>query len=641
MPVGVKDNIAVAGMPMRFGSRLTGTDPVAFDAPAVARLKEQGAIVLGKTAMPEYGWKATSDSPLTGLTRNPWDTRMTTGGSSAGAVAATVLGMGTLHLGTDGGGSIRIPAAFTGCFGLKPTRARVPAFPTSPLGTMAHHGPLTRTVADAALAMSVIAAPDARDVYGWISPAPDFRAGLDGGVRGLRIAYSPKLGFARRVHPEVERAVAAAAKMFERLGAIVEETDPDIGGDPIGTWNTFWWPAMLYQLTAFGDRARDLADPALLEAAAQSHAVTVIRSNPCAAHRAHCTTCSCASTRLRPAAHAIPAASGIRSRGPGTPLRRLGHGVVRLGALQLSLQPHHPARRFRARAASPTPACQSGCRSSGRSAPTPWCCAPRALSKQSLHLPRSIRRAAGKPSGQANGLEQRLRACEHECKLATREDTLAQEIRIEFTRFSAFYSPLIATMAGGFLKAEGLEGKHSVSSPGKTAIASLLDGTAHVVQSAPSQGFTPLEQGKTSPTLHFAQINEKDGFFLTGRSPDPAFTWDKLKGKRVLIDHGGQPMAMFKYACFKRGLDFSAIEAVDAGSTDKMIAAFRGGQGTLFTCKARRRSSSSMTRSATSWLHLLTPSAPARSPASPRPANGSRPIWQAPSCAPIANRALG
>ena len=206
VPVGVKDNIHVAGMPSRFGSKLTPDAPQKIDAPAVARLKEQGAIVLGKTAMPEYGWKATSDSPLTGITRNPWDTRMTTGGSSAGAVASAVLGMGALHLGTDGGGSIRIPAAFTGCYGLKPTRARVPAFPASPLGTLAHHGPLTRTVADTALAMTVIAAPDARDVYGWISPAPDYRAGLDDGVRGLRIAYSPTLGgIAKRVHPEVAR----------------------------------------------------------------------------------------------------------------------------------------------------------------------------------------------------------------------------------------------------------------------------------------------------------------------------------------------------------------------------------------------------------------------------------------------------
>jgi NitT/TauT family transport system substrate-binding protein len=156
---------------------------------------------------------------------------------------------------------------------------------------------------------------------------------------------------------------------------------------------------------------------------------------------------------------------------------------------------------------------------------------------------------------------------------------LSQDIRIEFTRFSAFYSPLIATMAGGFLKEQGLEAKHSVSAPGKSAIAGLLDGSVHVAQSAPSQGFTPLEQGKTPPALHFAQINEKDGFFLLGPKADPAFTWDKLKGRKVLVDHGGQPMAMFKYACFKSGLDFKSITAVDAGSTEKMIAAFRKGEG--------------------------------------------------------------
>ena len=156
---------------------------------------------------------------------------------------------------------------------------------------------------------------------------------------------------------------------------------------------------------------------------------------------------------------------------------------------------------------------------------------------------------------------------------------MAEQIHIEFTRFSAFYSPLIATMAGGFLKAEGLDAKHAISAPGRTAIASLLEGTAHVVQSAPSQGFTPLEQGKVSPTLHFAQINEKDGFFLAGRAPDPAFTWDKLKGKKVVIDHGQQPLAMFKYACFKRGLDFKAIEPVNAGTTEQMIASFRKGEG--------------------------------------------------------------
>ena len=156
---------------------------------------------------------------------------------------------------------------------------------------------------------------------------------------------------------------------------------------------------------------------------------------------------------------------------------------------------------------------------------------------------------------------------------------MAEPISIEFTRFSAFYSPLIATIAGGFLKEEGFEPKYAISPPGKSAIAGLIDGTVHVAQSAISQGFGPLEKGEKPPALHFAQINEKDGFFLTGRSPDPAFAWDKLKGRRVLVDHGGQPMAMFKYACFKRGLDFSTMVAVDAGPTDKMIAAFQAGQG--------------------------------------------------------------
>ncbi len=274
VPVGIKDNLLVAGMPARFGSRLTGPEPRQTDAPAAARLREAGAAILGKTAMPEYGWKATSDSPLTGVTRNPWDTRMTTGGSSAGAVAATVLGMGALHLGTDGGGSIRIPAAFTGCFGIKPTRARVPAFPAAPLGTLAHVGPLTRTVADAALALTIVAAPDARDVYAWIEPAPDFRDGLDAGVRGLRIAFSPRLGFAGRVHPEVEVAVAAAARAFESLGAVVEEADPDIGGDPMPVWDTFWWPAMRYQLEALGGSWRDLADPTLVAALDRSRSVS-------------------------------------------------------------------------------------------------------------------------------------------------------------------------------------------------------------------------------------------------------------------------------------------------------------------------------------------------------------------------------
>ncbi len=152
-------------------------------------------------------------------------------------------------------------------------------------------------------------------------------------------------------------------------------------------------------------------------------------------------------------------------------------------------------------------------------------------------------------------------------------------INIQFTRFSAFYSPLISTLSGGFLAEEGLEPTHSISPPGKSAIAALVDGSAHVVQSALSQGLTSLEKGETPPAVHFAQINEKDGFFLTGREPDPDFSWSKLAGKKVLVDHGGQPLAMFKYACHKAGVDYDAIDSIDAGSSADMDAAFRGGDG--------------------------------------------------------------
>ena len=155
---------------------------------------------------------------------------------------------------------------------------------------------------------------------------------------------------------------------------------------------------------------------------------------------------------------------------------------------------------------------------------------------------------------------------------------MSDEINIQFTRFSAFYSPLIATIAGGFLAREGLTPRHSVAPPGKSAIEGVVAGTVQVCQSAPSQGFGPLEKGQPPPAVHFAQINEMDGFFLTGRAAEPGFTWDRLKGKRVLVDHGGQPLAMLRYACHKRGLDYAAIVAVNVTS-ERMDEAFRRGDG--------------------------------------------------------------
>jgi NitT/TauT family transport system substrate-binding protein len=155
---------------------------------------------------------------------------------------------------------------------------------------------------------------------------------------------------------------------------------------------------------------------------------------------------------------------------------------------------------------------------------------------------------------------------------------MSTEISIQFTRFSAFYSPLIAAIAGGFLKDEGFQPKHSIAPAGTSSIEGIVKGTVQVGQSAPSQAFGPLEKGTRPPAVHFAQINEKDGFFLTARAPDPSFTWDKLRGKRVLVDHGGQPLAMFKYACHRRGLDYGTINAVDVPS-GQMDQAFRAGDG--------------------------------------------------------------
>ena len=153
------------------------------------------------------------------------------------------------------------------------------------------------------------------------------------------------------------------------------------------------------------------------------------------------------------------------------------------------------------------------------------------------------------------------------------------KINIQFTLFSAFYSPLISTMTGGFLKDEGLDYEWSVAEPGVTAITALDNGSADVVQSTLSQGFNTLNKGETPTCVHFAQINEMDGFFITGRDAEPDFSWNKLEGAEVLVHHGGQPMTMFKYACYKAGIDINKINIIDAGSGNEMDAAFRAGTG--------------------------------------------------------------
>jgi aspartyl-tRNA(Asn)/glutamyl-tRNA(Gln) amidotransferase subunit A len=266
VPATIKDIVLTKGWPTLRGS-LT-VDPHQDwkdDAPVAARLKEAGAVLLGKTTTPEFGWKGVTDSPLTGITRNPWNPERTPGGSSGGAAVAAAMGMGALHIGTDGGGSIRIPAAFTGIFGFKQTFGRVPAWPLSPFGTLANVGPMTRTVLDAALMLNELTRPDWRDWYAPRQPGQDFTKGLKGGVKGLRIAWSPTLG-GRRVMPGVAAQAAAAAKVFKALGAKVEAAEPDIGpADDI--FMKHWFGTAHVVVEGIAPDKRHLVDPGLLETA--------------------------------------------------------------------------------------------------------------------------------------------------------------------------------------------------------------------------------------------------------------------------------------------------------------------------------------------------------------------------------------
>jgi aspartyl-tRNA(Asn)/glutamyl-tRNA(Gln) amidotransferase subunit A len=241
VPTCIKDLILTAGMPTLRGSHTVDETQVwDVDAPVTARLKEAGAVILGKTSTPEFGCKGETNSPRTGISRNPWDTRKTPGGSSGGTAAAVAAGMVPIGVGTDGAGSVRIPAAFCGNFGLKPSFGRVPAYPLSPFGSVAHLGPHTMSVADAALMMNVMAQPDARDWTSLPYDGADYVRDLNAGVKGLRIAYSPTLGFAKHIHPEVHAAVAQAATQFEALGAVVEHIDPGFD-DPLEITTGLWF----------------------------------------------------------------------------------------------------------------------------------------------------------------------------------------------------------------------------------------------------------------------------------------------------------------------------------------------------------------------------------------------------------------
>jgi aspartyl-tRNA(Asn)/glutamyl-tRNA(Gln) amidotransferase subunit A len=272
VPVAIKDVFDTSGWPTRKGSLLTSPDPVAGDAPAVARLRATGAVFIGKTTTPDFGWKGLTDSPLTGITRNPWDLDTTPGGSSGGSAAALAAGMAPLALGTDGGGSIRIPGSFTGTVGLKPTFGRVPYAPMSPFGTLAHAGPMARTVEDCRLLYEVIASYDPRD---WTA-LPDIPTSNDPaeGVAGLRVMYSPAMGFAT-VDAEVAGLVEGAVDVLRSLGAVVERVDPGIP-DPTEIWKTLWNAGAAAVVERLSQDRLTEVDPGLLELATEGRRLSAL-----------------------------------------------------------------------------------------------------------------------------------------------------------------------------------------------------------------------------------------------------------------------------------------------------------------------------------------------------------------------------
>ncbi len=261
VPAMIKENIATRGTPVPLGTAATTLVPAADDAPPAARLREAGAVILGKTTMPDYGMLSSGLSSFHPLTRNPWDLTKNPGGSSAGAGAGAAAGYGPLHLGTDIGGSVRLPAAWCGIFTLKPSLGRIPIFPPY-AGRVA--GPMTRTVADAALMMGVLSRPDTRDTMSL--PWQDIAwQSLHREVRGLRIGLQLDAGWGLPVEPEVRAAVEAAAKAFEAAGAIVEPVAPFMTRTMIDGMDTFWRCRSWMDISALPEERRAKVLPFIVE----------------------------------------------------------------------------------------------------------------------------------------------------------------------------------------------------------------------------------------------------------------------------------------------------------------------------------------------------------------------------------------
>ena len=264
LPLSIKDLIAVAGVPLTFGSKPMRNNMAAVDAPSVAQARRQGAVVIGKSTTSEFGCKPVGDSPVTGITRNPWDLSRTPGGSSAGAVASVASGVTPFALGTDGGGSVRIPCSFTGLFGIKAQFGRVPIFPVSATPTLAHVGPIARTVRDAALLLMAVSEHDRRDPFAVAGEVPDFLAACELPAAGMRIAWSPTLGYARPL-PEITDICARAVRVFEELGCEVEEVDRVMPEDPGDMWMAEFYAGVGTRLQEVLKNAPDQLDPAVVD----------------------------------------------------------------------------------------------------------------------------------------------------------------------------------------------------------------------------------------------------------------------------------------------------------------------------------------------------------------------------------------
>lgn len=275
VPCSIKDLILTRGMPTRRGSRTTsGNDSQNCDAPVSSRLRSAGAVILGKTTTCEFGWKGVTDSPLTGITRNPWDLSRTPGGSSGGTAVAAALNLGVLHVGSDAGGSVRIPAGFTGTFGFKPSFGLIPQWPSSAMGSLSHLGPITRTVMDSVLMTEEMSGLDQRDFYSVDLRQRHFSEDLKLGVKGLRIAYSPNLGYAK-VEREIQSKVEITAQRLADEGAVVELVESCFP-DPTAHFRTLWYAGAANAMAKLDDDSRALVDKGLLEIAESGREVDII-----------------------------------------------------------------------------------------------------------------------------------------------------------------------------------------------------------------------------------------------------------------------------------------------------------------------------------------------------------------------------